>query len=126
MDLINLQCDINLKQKFQDVHMGNFYSSATKIFAIRLMALFDSTYICEQILSQMKNNKSNKRNRLTYKHLQTVMKIISTQFSPRLHSMSESKRQQISSCSKKQIYFLLFLKIVLSCYIYIIIIAAHL
>ena len=82
MGLINLQCDINLKQKFQDVHLVNFYSylpinkyPQVRIFAIRLIALFGSTYICEQMFSEMKNNKSSKRNRLKDKHLQSVMKI---------------------------------------------------
>ena len=72
-----------------------------RFFAIRLIALFGSTYICEQIFSQMKNNKSNKRNRLTDKHLQPIMNIISKKFSPRLHSLSDSKCQQISCSSKK-------------------------
>ena len=26
MEIINLQCDINLNQKFQDVHLVNLYS----------------------------------------------------------------------------------------------------
>ena len=85
MELINLKSDVNLKQKFQDVHLVNFYSylpidkySQVRNFAIRLLALFGSTYkncICEQIFSQVKNNKSSKRNRLKDKHLQSVMKI---------------------------------------------------
>jgi len=60
MELINLQCDINLKQNFQDVHLVNFCSylpidksPQIRFAAIRLIALFGSTDICEQIFEQM-------------------------------------------------------------------------
>ena len=56
MELINLQFDINLNQKFQYVLLLNFYSylpinkfPQLRFFAIRLIALFGCTYICEQI-----------------------------------------------------------------------------
>ena len=56
MELINLQYNINLKQKFQDVHLVNFYSyfpidkyPQVRIFAIRLIALFGSTYTPQSV-----------------------------------------------------------------------------
>ena len=55
-----------------------------------LIALFGSTYVCDQSFLQIKNYKSNKRNRLTDKHLQSVIKIISMKFSPSFPSLSES------------------------------------
>jgi len=49
MEKINLQCDINLHQKFQDIHLVIFYSylqinkyPQLRFFAIRLIALFGS------------------------------------------------------------------------------------
>lgn len=63
MELIKLQCDINLIQKFEDTDVIKFYSYLPKdkypqlrFFEIRIIAMFGSTFICEQFFSQLKIN----------------------------------------------------------------------
>ena len=65
MELLDLQCDTVLKQKYTDVGVSYFYKfllreKFPKLFnaAARIMAMFGSTYICEQFFSSMKINIS--------------------------------------------------------------------
>jgi 17beta-estradiol 17-dehydrogenase/3beta-hydroxysteroid 3-dehydrogenase/mitotic-spindle organizing protein 1 len=53
MELINLQCDTNLTQKFSETDLQDFYSCLPKekfpvlrSFGLRKIAVFDSTYVC--------------------------------------------------------------------------------
>jgi 17beta-estradiol 17-dehydrogenase/3beta-hydroxysteroid 3-dehydrogenase/mitotic-spindle organizing protein 1 len=55
MELINLQCDTNLNQKFSETKLQYFYSYLPKekipilrSFGLRMTAMFGSTYVCEQ------------------------------------------------------------------------------
>jgi hypothetical protein len=55
MELINLKCDTNLTQKFSETDLQEFYSCLPKekfpvlrSFGLRKIAMFDSTYACEQ------------------------------------------------------------------------------
>jgi hypothetical protein len=65
MELINLQYDINLTQKFSETDLQDFYSYLPKekfpvlrSFGLRMIAMFDSTYACEQFFPLMNNNKT--------------------------------------------------------------------
>jgi hypothetical protein len=58
MELINLQCDINLTHKFSETYLQNIYSYLPKekfpvlrSFGLRMIAMFGSTYACEQFFS---------------------------------------------------------------------------
>ncbi|XP_065642558.1 general transcription factor II-I repeat domain-containing protein 2B-like [Hydra vulgaris] len=80
MELIELQCDSVLKQQFTDVGVPKFYSflpphqfSKMIQFAFQICAMFGSTYLCEQLFSHMKRNKTPERSRLTDKHLYSIM-----------------------------------------------------
>jgi 17beta-estradiol 17-dehydrogenase/3beta-hydroxysteroid 3-dehydrogenase/mitotic-spindle organizing protein 1 len=55
MELINLECDTNLNQKFSETKLQDFYSYLPKeilpllrSFGLRMIAMFGSTYVCEQ------------------------------------------------------------------------------
>jgi len=71
MELVELQCDSILKQKYNDVGVPEFYSYLSRerfpslhYQAAKMIAMFGSTYLCEQFFSLMKFNKSATRTRL--------------------------------------------------------------
>uniref|UniRef100_A0A8C3ISY3 Uncharacterized protein n=1 Tax=Chrysemys picta bellii TaxID=8478 RepID=A0A8C3ISY3_CHRPI len=86
MELVELQCDTILKQKYADVGIPAFYRFLSQerfpmLFSasVRVMAMFGSTYIYEQFFSSMKINKSVLRSRLTDEHLKATLRLVSSQ-----------------------------------------------
>ena len=76
MELVELQCDTILKQKYAELGIPEFYRYLSrerfpKLFSAtaRIIVMFGSTYVCEQFFSAMKINKSVLRSRLTGEHL---------------------------------------------------------
>jgi 17beta-estradiol 17-dehydrogenase/3beta-hydroxysteroid 3-dehydrogenase/mitotic-spindle organizing protein 1 len=91
MELINLQCDTDLNQKFSETKLQDFYSYLPKekfpplrSFGLRMIAMFGSTYVCEQFFSLVNNNKTKSRSRLTDGHMKSVMMVVSNIISPRI------------------------------------------
>ena len=85
MELIELQGDLILKQRYLDFGIPNFYDHLPiyqfpkmKMFAAEIIAMFGSTYLCEQMFSLLKNNKTPERSSLTDKHLSAILKIKSS------------------------------------------------
>jgi 17beta-estradiol 17-dehydrogenase/3beta-hydroxysteroid 3-dehydrogenase/mitotic-spindle organizing protein 1 len=85
MELINLQCDTNLNQKVFWNKIARFYSYLPKekfpllrSFGLKMIAMFGSTYVCEQFFSIVKNNKRKSRSRLTDGHMKSVMTMVSS------------------------------------------------
>ncbi|XP_043409097.1 general transcription factor II-I repeat domain-containing protein 2B-like [Chelonia mydas] len=83
MELVELQCDTILKQKYTDVGIPEFYRFLSQerfpmLFSAsaRIMAMFGSTYICEQFFSSMKINIYVLRSKLTDKHLQATRRLV--------------------------------------------------
>ena len=107
MELMELQCDTLLKQKYAEVGIPEFYKflSFDKFpklcaFALRILAMFGSTYVCEQFFSTMKVNKSAIRSRLTDEHLQSVLRLATIKdasLKPDIDSLVNSKCIQKSS-----------------------------
>jgi hypothetical protein len=72
MEIINLQCDSDLKIKFDEVSLLEFYQKYVekgkfvnlRMYAARIFSLFGSTYLCEQMFSRMKHSKSKLRKKL--------------------------------------------------------------
>jgi hypothetical protein len=55
IELINLQCNININHKFSETKLQDFYSclpeetlTVLKCFELRMTAMFSSTFACEQ------------------------------------------------------------------------------
>lgn len=105
MELLELQCDTVLKQKFQDIGVPDFYQylgqeKFPKLFSAcaRVLAMFGSTYVCEQFFSTMKINKSVFRSRLTDEHLRATLRLATARdIKPNVEVLVTTKRCQISS-----------------------------
>ncbi|UYV78823.1 CNOT6L [Cordylochernes scorpioides] len=75
MEVIDIQCDSDLKAKFIEVGVSEFYKylparfENTRKLAYEIMSMFGSTYRCEQLFSLMKGNKSPIRSRISDVHL---------------------------------------------------------
>jgi 17beta-estradiol 17-dehydrogenase/3beta-hydroxysteroid 3-dehydrogenase/mitotic-spindle organizing protein 1 len=99
MELINLQCDTNLNQKFSETKLQDFYSYLPKevfpllrSFGLRMIAMFGSMYVCEQFFSLVNNIKTKSRSGLTDGHMKSVMTVVSSNISPRIKILSQTKR----------------------------------
>lgn len=85
MELIEMQSDSVLMNKFIDIEIPQIYSylpinyPEMCLFAARILAMFGSTYLCEQLFLLMKANKTSQRSRLTTEHLSSILKITSAQ-----------------------------------------------
>ena len=104
LELIDLQCDSTLKEKFQSESIDKFYASlnASKFvnlrkMAMKLLVLFGSTYICEQTFSIMNINKTKLRSNLTDVHLQSLLRISTSNMLPEFKQLTdEFERPQMS------------------------------
>ena len=108
MELAELQSDTILKQKHADVGIPKFYSFLSRerfprllSATARIIAMFGSTYVCEQFFSSMKANKSVIRSRLTDEHLQATFRVAtSNELKPNIGLLADAKRCQLSSQNK--------------------------
>jgi hypothetical protein len=90
MELIYVDCDTILKQKFCEIGVPNFYSfvprgrfQRTVEFAYKILcAMLGSMYVCKQLFSLMKRNKTYKRSQPMDMHLSLIM-VISARFKTR-------------------------------------------
>lgn len=101
LELIDLQSESVLKEKFNSVKLDKFYASLneTKFSNIRQLAqkmlvLFGSTYVCEQTFSVMKINKTRHRAQLTDEHLRAVLQISTTEMEPDFDALTKKGAQQ--------------------------------
>ncbi|KAL0994516.1 hypothetical protein UPYG_G00123280 [Umbra pygmaea] len=109
MELIDLQCNSELKAKFREVSgradkLGQFLRELTPSFPElsrmfkRTMCLFGSTYLCEKLFSTLNFNKSKYRTRLTDEHLQSLLRVsIASSLKPNVARLCERKACQTSS-----------------------------
>ena len=98
LELIDLQSDYVLKEKFKTLKLNEFDASLshTRFPEIRKMAqkmlvLFGSTYICEQTFSLMNFNKANHRSQLSDAHLKSVLTIATTKMMPNFDALTRNK-----------------------------------
>ncbi|XP_034547514.1 general transcription factor II-I repeat domain-containing protein 2-like [Notolabrus celidotus] len=104
LELIDIQCDPALKEKFTTSTLDHFYCSLKETqfpnmrrHAQRMLVLFGSTYVCEQTFSVMNYNKSRYRSRLTDKHLSSVLRISTSDMTPDFDDLA--KRGDRLNCS---------------------------
>ncbi|KAK7933320.1 hypothetical protein WMY93_004216 [Mugilogobius chulae] len=85
MELIELQCDSALKSKYETVGRVEFHRCLPETMpqlrrhAARILSMFGSTYVCEQLFSVMKLNKSSHRSSLTDAHLHSILRVSTAQ-----------------------------------------------
>jgi len=100
LELIELQCDVECRNHYQQLPLGNFYRQLDKdrfqeirTFAKKMLSLFGSTYLCEKTFSVMNINKNRVRTRLSDSHLRDVLRIKTTAFEPDLACLLQLKHQ---------------------------------
>lgn len=69
----------------------------TRKFALEIISMFGSTYLCEQLFSVMNINKSNIRSCINNAHLGAILKVVSAnKICPEIEKLVAQKRNQIS------------------------------
>ena len=101
LELIDLQSDPVLKEKFNSLKLNDFYASLNaaafpnlRRTAQKMLALFGSTYVCEQTFSVMKQNKASHRSKLTDHHLRSILRIATTKLTPDFDALAKKGDQQ--------------------------------
>jgi len=103
MEIINLQSNTTLKDKYNNVELSILYSKCmdTKTHtnlrnnALKITSLFSSTYTCEHIFSQMKIVQSKTRTRLTDTYLENSLRIALSQIQSNIDKFIQEKQCQI-------------------------------
>ncbi|XP_073670885.1 general transcription factor II-I repeat domain-containing protein 2 [Paramisgurnus dabryanus] len=100
LELIDLQCDDELRFRHQQLSQIDFYRQLNKekfptlrALAKRMLSLFGSTYICEQTFSIMNLNKTRLRSRITDAHLRDVIRVVTTAVKPDLTNVLQCRSQ---------------------------------
>ena len=99
MELIDLQKRIDLKAKYMEMNLGDFYRKYfdqdyfpnLRKFMASKMVLFGSTYLCEQFFSKMGPMKSPYGSVMTDKHLENGLRVASTSIKINLNRVIQKK-----------------------------------
>ena len=105
IELIDFQSNEFLKFKFQsdEVPLKDFYKkyvSESNSFcnmvdhAKRIICMFGSTYMCEQLFSKMKFAKNKMRSRLTDDHLDGKLRLSTTKINVDIDKLSKNVQHQ--------------------------------
>ncbi|KAL4098878.1 hypothetical protein QTP88_023396 [Uroleucon formosanum] len=100
IEMIDLQSNDALKIKHREETLVDFYKFLPDIqypnlkkFAIEYISVFATTYLCEQTLSKMKYIKSKYRSAMTDKHLESILKIGTSNIQPQFDQILAEKHQ---------------------------------
>lgn len=106
LEIIDLQCDQDLKDKFASSDLGTFYRyllpgyPKLTALAAKVLSMFGTTYLCEQVFSVMNITKTKLRSRLTHKCLNELIKLAASQdFKPDIDALVRAKRCQVSGAN---------------------------
>lgn len=101
MELVDFQNDLSLRTLSTT---GNIWPLVPKEkypiiiqVALRLKAMFSSTYLCEASFSSMKVIKNKYRNRLTDEHLDNCIRMAATTYSPNFKKILNDQKEFHSS-----------------------------
>ncbi|XP_067933035.1 general transcription factor II-I repeat domain-containing protein 2A-like [Watersipora subatra] len=101
LELIDLQSDPVLKEKFNSLKLKDFYASLNEAAfpnlrrtAQKMLALFGLTYVCEQMFSIMNINKASHRSQLTDQNLRSILRIVTTKLTPDFDALAKKGDQQ--------------------------------
>ena len=105
MEVVELQCNVELKSKFLASSPLAFFSDdlSERDFphlvrnAKKIAAMFGSTYCCEQLFSKMKIVKYRYRAQLSDEHLNHILLLSSSSISPDISTLCSEKHQYHSS-----------------------------
>ncbi|CAG5037090.1 unnamed protein product [Parnassius apollo] len=100
LEIIEMQCSTHLKQLFLNSTKLDYYRPLPKAefpkiiaHAQKVMAMFASSYVCEQTFSTNKWRKNSIRNRLTDEQLFALLKVASSQLEPVFENIMENEKQ---------------------------------
>jgi len=100
LELIDLQANENYKYKFKEGNLIEFYKllpkeeyKCLKEFAIGMISIFGTTYSCEKTFSKLKYVKSSHRSLLSDKHLESILRISSTNIETDYESILSKRKQ---------------------------------
>lgn len=104
MEVIELQTNSNLRDKFNSKPLPEFYQLCLpkeefpRLYshAIRMLCLFGSTYRCEQLFSSMKFTKNKYHSRLTDGHLEECLRLSASEIRPDIDNIVRKKQCQVS------------------------------
>ncbi|XP_043917683.1 general transcription factor II-I repeat domain-containing protein 2B-like isoform X2 [Protopterus annectens] len=104
LECIELQSDIQLKEKFLQESLLDFYKlylSKEKYPSLHEHALFmtsllGSTYICEQFFSRMKYTKSKIRTKISDEHLENTLRIATVSIKTDVDALISKRQAQCS------------------------------
>jgi len=104
MECIDLQCSSDLREKFKDFPLLEFYKkyvSKEKYqrihrLAVFVTSLFGSTYLCEQVFSRVSHVKSFVRSLLPDSHMENSLRIATSSISPNIAKLVGEKQCQTS------------------------------
>uniref|UniRef100_A0A2H8TZF9 General transcription factor II-I repeat domain-containing protein 2B n=1 Tax=Melanaphis sacchari TaxID=742174 RepID=A0A2H8TZF9_9HEMI len=111
IELIKIQNDSNLKNKFNEAGVPDFYNFLpiryveTCRFACKIISMFSNTYLSMRgatfIINDQNSNKSAVRSRLTDTHLNALLKVVSSNnISLKIEKLVGEKTCQILSKTK--------------------------
>ena len=109
LEIIDLQCNTNMKEKFASVGLGTFYQyllpgyPKLKSLAAKVLSMFGTTHLWEQVFSVMNLNKTKHHSRLTNTHLNDFVKCAATlDLTPDMDALVKAKRCEISGASSSK------------------------
>uniref|UniRef100_A0AAQ5Y107 HAT C-terminal dimerisation domain-containing protein n=1 Tax=Amphiprion ocellaris TaxID=80972 RepID=A0AAQ5Y107_AMPOC len=100
IEIINMQNNVHLKSQQQSSHFWSLvepdsYKNLNQV-ALKMSALFGSTYLCESAFSDMNIIKSKFRTKLTDEHLSDCIRVNLSGYTPQYTSLVSSMQCQAS------------------------------
>ena len=105
MELIELQGTSQLKLKFKEADIIQFYQQYVKDdgsypglvqHAKKTCCMFGSTYLCESLFSKMKYAKSRLQSQITDQHLEGNMRLSTSTILPNIEKLAKDMQHQVA------------------------------